>query len=198
MMALTSMNRIFSVGNGGSFALGHGNRQTITEFRPIDSFSDIGIRIKTIACGMNHSGCITDKGKVYMWGITSDISYSSEMKDKCLLRTPTLISFPSNSESGMRAKSRDVNVTDLKLGENFSIALSSNGKVYTWGANELGQLCNGDDQPVAEPTLVNSIKDTVSVIGCGLKHCVVITNDFEMYSWGSNVLGQLGVRTDEI
>lgn len=76
------MNRILSCGNGGSYALGHGNRQTISTFKAIDSFSDIGIKIIKIACGMNHSGCITDKGKVYMWGITSDISYSSDMKEK--------------------------------------------------------------------------------------------------------------------
>lgn len=117
---------------------------------------------------MNHSGCISDKGLVYLWGITSDISFSAEMKEKCLFKIPTLISF--DSDRSTRAGSRKTTITDLKLGEGFSMALTSNGQAYTWGANELGQLGNGDDQPVAEPTIVNSLKEPVSYINCGLKH----------------------------
>ena len=120
------------------------------------------------------------------------------MKEKCFMKLPTLINFSSSSEIGVRPKSRDVVITDLKLGEVFTIALSSNGKVYTWGANELGQLGNGDDQPIAEPIQVASLKDTVVKIGWGLKHWVVITSGSQMYSWGSNTLGQLGVKTDEV
>lgn len=100
-----------------------------------------------------------------MWGITSDISYSAEMKDKCLLKMPTEITFSTGIESSIRAKGKEPSIKDLKLGECFSIALSTNGRVYTWGSNELGQLGNGDDQPVAEPTLVSSLKDTIAKIG---------------------------------
>lgn len=113
-----------------------------------------------------------------------------------MLKLPTLISF--SPDSGTRPKSRDAVITDLKLGEVFSIALSSSGKVYTWGVNELGQLGNGDDQPTAEPALVASLKDPVVKIGCGLKHCVAITSSAQMYAWGANTLGQLGVKTDEV
>jgi mitogen-activated protein kinase kinase kinase 9 len=81
-MVLTNANRILSCGNGNSYALGHGNRDILTHFKPIDFFPENGIKPVKIACGMNHSGCISDKGQVYMWGITSDIAYSAEMKEK--------------------------------------------------------------------------------------------------------------------
>ena len=197
-LALTNLNRVFSAGNGGSYWLGHGNKENSLSFKSIELFTELNIKVVSIAWGMNHSGCITDKGKVYLWGITSDISFSAEMKEKCFMKLPTLINFSSSSEIGVRPKSRDVVITDLKLGEVFTIALSSNGKVYTWGANELGQLGNGDDQPIAEPMQVASLKDTVVKIGWGLKHWVVITSGSQMYSWGSNTLGQLGVKTDEV
>jgi alpha-tubulin suppressor-like RCC1 family protein len=29
--------------------------------------------IKTIACGLTHSGCVLDDGSVYIWGIAGDI-----------------------------------------------------------------------------------------------------------------------------
>lgn len=110
---------------------------------------------------------------------------------------PTLINF-NTTETSLRGKTKDPMITDLKLGECFSIALSSNGKVYTWGSNELGQLGNGDDQPIAEPTVVPSLKEPISKIGCGVKHCIVISTSYQVYAWGSNVKGQLGLKTDNI
>jgi hypothetical protein len=29
--------------------------------------------LKTIACGLSHSGCVLEDGSVYLWGITGDI-----------------------------------------------------------------------------------------------------------------------------
>jgi alpha-tubulin suppressor-like RCC1 family protein len=116
-MALTNSNRVFSCGSGSSFNLGHGNRDTLTQFKPIEYFTENNLKVAKIACGMNHSGCITDKGKVYLWGITSDISYSLEMKEKCLLKKPTLISFINESDEIIRGKDREPTITDLKLGE---------------------------------------------------------------------------------
>lgn len=79
------------------------------------------------------------------------------------------------------------------MGEYFSLALSSRGYVYTWGMNDKGQLGVGSDQPfIFEPVAVSSSKSTLSKvvqkIACGLKHCMVITKDFQMFSWGSNLL----------
>jgi len=81
-IALTNMNRVLSCGNGSYYSLGHGNRENLTQFKSIDCFTDNNIKIVKIAAGMNHSGCISDKGKVYLWGITSDTSFSPEMKEK--------------------------------------------------------------------------------------------------------------------
>lgn len=116
-MVLTNNSRVFSCGNGNSFNLGHGNREISTQFKPIDYFTENNIKVAKIACGMNHSGCITDKGKVYLWGITSDISYSLEMKEKCLMKKPTLISFNNESDGIIRGKEKEPTITDLKLGE---------------------------------------------------------------------------------
>ena len=70
-LVLTSMNRILSCGYGGSFALGHGSQESLNQFKEIHSLRTLG-KIKTIAAGMNHSGCVTSDGKVYMWGISGD------------------------------------------------------------------------------------------------------------------------------
>lgn len=71
--------------------------------------------------------------------------------EKCLLKRPTKISFRSaGQEPGSLSHRRRSNVAlddsvmsiviieDLKLGEQFSMALSNKGQVYTWGQNEKG------------------------------------------------------------
>ena len=39
------------------------------------------------------------------------------------------------------------NIVELKMGEQFTIALSQRGYFYSWGMNDKGQLGIGNDQP---------------------------------------------------
>ena len=82
-------------------------------------------------------------------------------------------------------------IDDLKMGEYFNMAMSTRGYVYTWGMNDKGQLGINSEQPYhLEPVAVSSSKSTLSKavqkIDCGLKHCLVLTKDFQLYAWGSN------------
>ncbi len=73
----TNMNRLFSCGNGNTYALGHGNKDTCKSFWLIKFFNNdhifpgeeiVSINdviITSIACGLMHSGCILDNGNVY-------------------------------------------------------------------------------------------------------------------------------------
>jgi alpha-tubulin suppressor-like RCC1 family protein len=108
-----------------------------------------GIGIKTIACGLSHSGCVMTDGSVYLWGIAGDIQYSKELMEKSLLKKPTKISFRSSDGSLSHRRRSGVNIDDssassgiviedLKLGEQFSVALSNKGAIYTWGQNDKG------------------------------------------------------------
>ena len=45
-------------------------------------------------------------------------------------------------------------ISDLKMGEQFTVALSMRGYVYTWGMNDKGQLGVGNDNPAYEPAQV--------------------------------------------
>ena len=45
-------------------------------------------------------------------------------------------------------------ISDLKMGEQFTVALSMRGYVYTWGMNDKGQLGVGNDTPAYEPAQV--------------------------------------------
>lgn len=87
----TNLHRIFSCGNGSTFALGHSVRESCSTFRQIEFFnspSSVHLSssgentgagwlqnavVKTIACGLSHSGCVTGDGDVYVWGLTGDV-----------------------------------------------------------------------------------------------------------------------------
>ena len=45
-------------------------------------------------------------------------------------------------------------ISDIKMGEQFTIAMSLRGYVYTWGMNDKGQLGLGIDTPVYEPVQI--------------------------------------------
>ena len=66
----SAKNRLFSVGFGESFALGHGDKQTINEFKLIKvlDFSSRSEKIEKLSCGLSHSVCVLG-GKAFIWGI---------------------------------------------------------------------------------------------------------------------------------
>lgn len=212
-LARTNQHRIFSCGNGSTFALGHKSRDSCSIFKQVEFFNGteeggvVGVGIKTIACGLSHSGCVLTDGSVYLWGIAGDVSYNKEFLDKCLLKRPTKISFKDNSSGGLSQRrrsnasgiddSQSVIIEEIKLGEQFSMALTSKGQLFTWGLNDKGQLGLGNESFTADPQLVTGGgigAKVISKIECGLKHCVALTKDYQMYVWGSNSQLQLGTK----
>jgi regulator of chromosome condensation len=71
--------------------------------------------------------------------------------------------------------------------------------VYVFGANSHGQLGLGHAEAnVTQPTLnTNLTKDTVGVVdlAAGGRHCVALTHDNRILTWGDNSDGQLGRET---
>lgn len=128
-----------------------------------------------------------------MWGICGDIQSGRDMIDKFFLKTPTKIRFSDGNQQRRRSNvnlqqddDSNIAIVDIKLGENFSVALSNKGIVYTWGQNEKGQLGLGHETLTADPTPVVSLVKPIQKIDCGLKHVLALTKDYQLYGWGSN------------
>lgn len=66
-MALTSRGKVYSWGNGQGGRLGHGNQTGKSTPVIIEELRDEEVIM--IESGDAHSGCITGKGKVYVWGV---------------------------------------------------------------------------------------------------------------------------------
>ena len=67
---ILDMGRVFASGFGGSFALGTESNQTTSKFEPVPALMQHYHAVaKNIACGMYHSGCVTEDGRVFLWGM---------------------------------------------------------------------------------------------------------------------------------
>ncbi|KAL1343911.1 uncharacterized protein [Arachis hypogaea] len=73
------------------------------------------------------------------------------------------------------------------------VALDVEGRCYTWGRNEKGQLGHGDTIQRDRPTVVSELsKYKIVKAGAGRNHTVVVTEDGNSLAFGWNKHGQLG------
>jgi oligopeptide transport system substrate-binding protein len=89
------------------------------------------------------------------------------------------------------------NVIAIAVGRNHSMALDDNGDVYTWGANSYGQLGLGDTKNRSVPSKVTLPKGASEVksIAAGGHHSMALDKAGNLYTWGANGCGQLGLGT---
>ncbi|KAL6844125.1 hypothetical protein ACP4OV_025798 [Aristida adscensionis] len=74
------------------------------------------------------------------------------------------------------------------------VALDAEGRCYTWGRNEKGQLGHGDTRQRNLPTIVSELsRYKIVKAGVGRNHTVVVTDDRKSFSFGHNKHGQLGI-----
>lgn len=77
-------------------------------------------------------------------------------------------------------------------------AIDSDGRLWTWGRNERGQLGHGDRTTRGAPTEVRALRELdvkcVSV-ACGKSHTAVVCSNGDVYGFGSNKQGQIGCGT---
>ncbi|GFQ04806.1 ultraviolet-b receptor uvr8 [Phtheirospermum japonicum] len=144
-----------------------------------------GSYIKGIACGGRHSAVVTDAGVVlaFGWGLYGQCGQGN---NDDLLR-------PSCVPSLM-----DTRIEAVAAGLWHTICICADGRVHAFGGNQFGQLGLGtnSDQCEIVPRLVDAsvLKNKkAKVASCGARHNAILTEDGEIFCWGWNKYGQLGL-----
>ena len=138
------------------------------------------VQIKQIACGKSFVLFLSNSGLVYSRG-TKNSKGELGLGDFKGRSTPTLISiFVKNGDK----------IISVKCGYKHSLALASNGKVYSWGSNSNGQCGISIKSSFNKPMW---IKVDFKIIGicCGLRNSYFLSEDRKIYFCGNG-----GVNND--
>jgi len=79
----------------------------------------------------------------------------------------------------------------IATGLEFSVYLAPDGRVWTWGRNQYGQLGHNDVVQRTSPTLIPGLTDVVEV-ATGYYHAMALTADGTVWAWGRDSEGQTG------
>lgn len=83
---------------------------------------------------------------------------------------------------------------DFKTGGEHCLILDASGNIYTFGRGSRGALGHGILNDEDDPKQVMALAGIRMVsIACGKWHCACISQDGDLYTWGWNQNGQLGL-----
>uniref|UniRef100_A0A8C9XGH9 HECT and RLD domain containing E3 ubiquitin protein ligase 3 n=1 Tax=Sander lucioperca TaxID=283035 RepID=A0A8C9XGH9_SANLU len=157
-------------------------RDPVFEPRNCHVFSGRGL--KEIACGGQHSMFLLHDGSVYTCGSNS----CGQLGHNKPGTSPELV-------GALDAQT----ITMMSSGRAHSMAVNEQGQVFAWGAGEGGQLGLGTaEAAVRIPRLVKRLCDhRISQVMCGNQHCIALSRDGQLFTWGQNTSGQLGLGKGE-
>ena len=151
----------------------YGSLASITGFIGVAAGGDFSLALKKD----------DDKTVLYSWGTNTygQLGLGNYDTAQTMAKVPD---FPPNSEK----------LRSVSAGAVHALVLTESGKVYAWGRNNYGQLGIGNTTNKNVPTLITALngKKIIS-IAAGDNHSLAMDDAFNVYSWGRNNYGQLGL-----
>ncbi|MDR2153289.1 MAG: hypothetical protein LBO72_10770 [Helicobacteraceae bacterium] len=178
-LALTSEGRVYATGANGNGELGFGDGKARVVFTPVSSLRDK--KIARIAAGVYCSFAIGENGDVYATGynFSAQLGLGDDYSNRNVF---TLV----KSLEGKK-------IVAVAAGENHSLALGADGKVYAAGWNGNGQLGFGDDERDVFTEVASLSDKNVTQVAAGYRHSLALDSDGKVYATGDNGRGQLGL-----
>ncbi|MCL2049378.1 MAG: hypothetical protein FWG87_11710 [Defluviitaleaceae bacterium] len=142
--------------------------------------------VKAISAGEWHTVALKDDGTVWAWGSNTRglLGIGEAITTESL--TPIQVTDLSN-------------VTAISASSYHTVALKSDGTVWSWGYNTYGQLgiglYYGSTAPRYTPVQVTGLSDVTSISTGWYQYTVALKNDGTAWTWGNNECGQLGDGT---
>ena len=232
---LSCLGNLYLCGENSEGALGLGdlrNRSTATLLQwPLSDLSSPP-KITKIAAGSgsigSHSMCIDSEGRLYGWGVPQAVGLGSSQP----VLVPTLVdTFPKHQgtrdgttttdlapaidEEDEQDQFRNMGgepcsppVKDVACGGGFTVCVTQDGRVCSWGVWQHGRLGHGPTPEIKSargygsgkklaryklrPAYIRGLKGAKSV-SCGEAHTLCLFESGEVKTWGQNSCGQLGL-----
>ena len=154
--------------------------------------SDFSLENAQVVSGTYFEVVLKTDGTVWTWGNNQYGQLGNGTTQNVNISDPLRV-VGVNSEGYLER------ITQITAGAHFAAALTEDGKVVTWGYNAHGQLGNNTTTNSGVPVYVQDengeIITGIKQISGGSSHMLALTEEGEVYSWGLNNYGQLGINT---
>eukprot|EP00249_Psilotum_nudum_P009285 c21833_g1_i3 orf=289-1521(+) len=184
--AISDDGEVFVWGDNSHGQLGLGKGARRIQCRPCSIESLKGLSLKAVAFGSEHSLALTDDGKVLSWGTGKHGQLGHS------LRPSAFRFFQNMSEYSPRLIKhlQDTQIQKISAGLLHSACVDDNGGLYTFGKGMFSQL--GIEKELMEPYPVIDLPP-VKHVACGGYHTGAVTRTGNLYMWGTNEYGCLGL-----
>ena len=157
-----------------------GDNTTTNRSTPVTTFVG-GTNWKQVACGYYHTAAIKTDGTLWTWGFNSYGQIGNN--------TTTQRSIPVTTFAG------GTNWKQVACGGFHTAAIKTDGTLWTWGRNNLGQLGDNTITNKSIPVTTFSGGTNWKQVACGYRYAAAIKTDGTLWTWGNNNNGQLGDNT---
>ncbi|KAL1347018.1 hypothetical protein AAHE18_08G228200 [Arachis hypogaea] len=192
--AITVDGELYMWGKNTSGQLGLGKNAEAPNIVPLPTKVEHldGISIKMTALGSEHSMAVSDGGEAFSWGMggSGRLGHGHE--------SGILGLFKSYSEYTPRLIKdlEGIKVKYIAAGLLNSACIDENGFVYIFGERGIDKLRLKEMSNATKPSLINELPYSQQV-ACSGYHTCVLTNSGELYTWGSNENGCLGIGSPD-
>ncbi|XP_061887279.1 probable E3 ubiquitin-protein ligase HERC1 isoform X3 [Entelurus aequoreus] len=177
---VTSDGKLFTFGSGESGRLGQ--RSTSNKVLPERVAALEGYHVGQVSCGLNHTLVLSADGTI-VWAF-GDGDYG-----KLGTGSSTAKYYPQKVEQLCNK-----GIKKVSCGTQFSVVLACDGHVYTFGQERLiglpDSMLKNRSCPQVVPALDGLFIEDVT-LGC--EHVLALSSTGEVYAWGCNSDGQLGL-----
>jgi alpha-tubulin suppressor-like RCC1 family protein len=146
-----------------------------------------------IAAGSGHRLAIGSDGQLYAWSPNNSFGQLGTGNTN-RQSFPTLVASPPGV----------TNWTAVAAGANHSLGIGGDGLLYAWGSNSEKQSGTGSTGTGTNSTAPAKFLSPIQVllppgisswsaVAAGLGHSLAIGNDCQLYAWGGNSGGELGI-----
>ncbi len=177
-LALKTDGTLWAWGCNSSGELG--NNSTSNQSSPVIVPTNGGAIWFQISAGACFSGAIKADGTLWTWGNGS---------------------LGKLGDNSVASKSNPVNISgggnnwcSIKAGLNHTLALKTNGELWSWGSNDAGQLGDGTVTNRSSPVTIAGGGTSWCSISAS-QHSAAIKTNGTLWLWGCNNNGQLGDET---
>ncbi|CAG2168081.1 unnamed protein product, partial [Oppiella nova] len=183
ILFVTTDDKVYGLGVNSEGQLGLGHNQPVTSQREIQELWDH--RVRHFANGFDFVLAINEDNHVFSWGRNAEGQLGRAVTEVLFMRPQNIAYF------------NDINISQISCGYYHSLALTTDGQVYGWGGNSMGQVGCGDNRKhVIQPILSKLPGDIkIKFIYACRFYSFALSITGLVYSWGNNGNNHLGYNT---